>query len=201
MTRRPLLLFLLLGLAVAGLLTACATQLLREPRRPAQTFSHEAHRNILGPQGFACVLCHPFTVDVLEPRPARAASISRSLLTPGQKACHHCHTDVGSPVATVRRCTLCHDDIGPLRPADHDALWSNLHGLQARVDSVACNDCHRESDFVQCHVQRNTAVWTAHDPTYGAFHAVEARLDPGRCQRCHTAGYCTGCHQRGGRAW
>jgi hypothetical protein len=189
------------GVVLAVSLTACAAGWLREPVRPAETFSHAAHRDVLGPRGFSCVVCHPFTIDVLERVPAKAAELSHTLMMPGRDACHHCHTDAASPVTTVRRCTLCHEDIRPLRPKDHDALWSVVHGTRARVEGPTCNDCHRESDCVRCHLDRNAASRSAHDPTYLSFHAVEARLEPARCQRCHTSNFCTRCHRQGEPTW
>ena len=180
---------------------ACATGLLREPLRPAETFSHSAHEGVAASLGFECTVCHPFTVDVLEAHPERAAEVSRSLLIPGKEACHFCHKDVGAPVATIRRCTLCHQDLRPLRPADHGPRWTDTHGQGARRGGDACRDCHREADCVGCHLRRDVAQRAAHPPTWRTFHAVEARLEPGRCQRCHVASTCVRCHERGEGPW
>ena len=195
--RRPALLPALLLAVVA----ACATGFLREPLRPAETFSHAAHEDVVQGLGFSCTVCHPFTIDVLEADPERAADVSRALMVPGKEACHFCHKDAGAPVATIRRCTLCHEDIRPLRPTDHGPRWSDDHGLRARLGADSCRDCHREADCVRCHLRRDVAQRDAHPPTWRSFHAVEARLEAGRCQRCHVASTCVRCLERGEGAW
>jgi len=187
--------------ALAVTATSCATILLREPLRPAETFSHRTHEQVLAELDFSCSVCHPFTVDVLEPHPPRAAAISRALIVPGQQACHYCHRDEAAPVTTTRRCTLCHEDTSPLKPADHDPLWADHHGIRARTGAQSCQDCHREAECVDCHLRRDTARRAAHPPTWRSFHALEARLEPGRCQRCHVASTCVRCHEQGEPAW
>ena len=185
-----------LALLLAG--AGACVSFLREPKRPAETFSHRTHEPILLEKGFSCATCHPFTVDILEPDPDEAARLASALLVPGKETCHHCHAAEASPAG---RCTLCHQEMAPLLPKDHDALWESAHGARARSGAANCDNCHAQTDCVRCHVRRDTARRAAHDATFQAFHALEARLEPGRCQRCHVASYCVRCHEGGEASW
>ncbi len=117
--------------------------------------------------------------------------------------CMECHTE-GS-------CAQCHD--GLQKPLSiHPNDYISLHPVQARMDSVACESCHRFQSFcAACHERagigmdadprlraRNVRV----HPDYAAWvdlfgpdhHAVAASRDIKSCMACHREESCMACH-------
>jgi c(7)-type cytochrome triheme protein len=119
-------------------------------------------------------------------------------------ACMECHTE-GS-------CMQCHDSLSkPLSVHPNDYL--TLHPIQARMDSLRCEGCHRFQSFcAACHervgigmdsdpslrarnvrVHPNYAEWV-NAPGGPNHHAVAASRDIKACMACHREDSCIGCH-------
>ena len=118
--------------------------------------------------------------------------------------CMECHTE-GS-------CAQCHDGLQkPL--AVHPNDYITLHPVQARMDSLRCEGCHRFQSFcAACHersgigldsdptlrarnvrVHPDYATWV--DPPYGPnHHSIAASRDIKSCMSCHREESCMACH-------
>jgi hypothetical protein len=124
-----------------------------------------------------CAACHG---DPALPRPAY----------PGKPDCRVCH-DTADDYAG---CAMCHTADMPLRPADHDQAWINLHGAEARFDQASCAACHSETTCQECHGGDNVRP-RSHELNYEFNHALDARGKEMECATCHSdPDYCASCH-------
>ena len=122
------------------------------------------------------------------------------LAKPGSRAeqCDLCHgkDDAGAPSS----CTQCHTTT---KPADHEKIWTTLHGQTVRADpskvTSRCAFCHDNPKFpsqskcLGCHATQpprdHTQSWRVN-----AGHGLSAAMDRERCQACHTTDSCVACH-------
>jgi c(7)-type cytochrome triheme protein len=131
-------------------------------------------------------------------------------LSTGPKAraerCDDCHGKQGFPARG--NCDVCH---AATRPANHDKLWTGLHGKVVTRDPSAaggrCAYCHDKPAFPEratcdvCHVATKPAN---HEKLWTDLHGQAVRSDPsvvtGKCAFCHdrpsfpAEAKCTGCH-------
>lgn len=118
------------------------------------------------------------------------------------------------PTARAEQCDLCHGkDAGAAsctqchttkKPADHERIWTTLHGQAVRADpgqvTSRCAFCHdapgfpRESKCLGCHATQaprdHTQSWRV-----DAGHGLAASLDRERCETCHKTDSCVACHE------
>lgn len=121
-----------------------------------------------------------------------------------RKTCSECHTD--------SYCATCHDSLQkPLSVHPNDFV--TLHPLQAKMDSTACESCHRFQSFcAACH--ERVGIGMDSDPTLRArnlkvhgdynewvqsttsprHHAIAASRDLKQCMACHREESCLTCH-------
>lgn len=134
---------------------------------------------------------------------------------PTMDRCVGCHQE--KDVSTA--CTTCHIRTaagpgrilttfkeGQLMPrrlhqaAIHDADFLRDHAVPAMRDKAYCQNCHAESDCLECHdgVARDVRY---HPGDFISTHAIKARIDDVRCQSCHRLqDFCLNCHVRSGVA-
>ncbi|MBS1148616.1 MAG: cytochrome [Myxococcaceae bacterium] len=170
---------------------ACATcHVTDKTGRIAQQFASGTLRPIQG---------DPFGVDHgprFEFNHGTRAKIDRGI-------CMECHTE-GS-------CAQCHDGLQkPLSVHPNDYI--TLHPIQARMDSLRCEGCHRYQSFcASCHERvgigmdadpslraRNVRVHPDYATWVDLFgpnhHAIAATRDIKSCMACHREESCMGCH-------
>lgn len=161
-------------------------------------FNHARHDGTLTARGVACLDCHRFDASIETTKPEVAKELSRRAMHPGSTACHSCHIDAETRMSSApAQCTTCHENLQPLRPADHDLSWSRLHASVARTQPLQCATCHQQTECVDCHQRRDTIQTRVHERNFRFFHAVAARANPMQCGSCHRQDYCVGCHQQG----
>jgi hypothetical protein len=110
--------------------------------------------------------------------------------------CDLCHGAQGGPAT----CAQCHVT---RKPADHERIWTTLHGQVVRGDpaqvATRCAFCHdakgfpREAKCTGCHATQaprdHTQSWRV-----DAGHGLAATLDRERCEACHRTDTCVACH-------
>ncbi len=119
-----------------------------------------------------------------------------------RRACGECHTD--------SYCATCHDSLQkPLSVHPND--YVTLHPVQARMDSLQCDACHRYQSFcAACH--ERVGIGMSADPTLRArnlqvhdedfksntvsprHHSVSAARNINQCIGCHREESCMRCH-------
>lgn len=162
-------------------------------------FVHAGHAKALAAAGVTCIDCHRFDVLVETGNDAMAREISRRSLHPSSAPCHYCHRPAEPAVtAAPQACTTCHENLEPLRPADHEVAWLKVHASMARAGTQQCENCHRQSFCIDCHARRDPIKTVVHERNFRFFHSVQARANPMQCGRCHRADFCINCHQQGG---
>lgn len=161
-------------------------------------FDHAGHAEVLAARGLTCADCHRFDVLIDTGDEALAESLSARALHPGGTACHYCHGPDDTKMATAPgACTLCHTNLAPLRPVDHDVSWTRVHASVAAAQPGSCDNCHKQSECMYCHETRDTIQTIVHDRNFLFFHSIEARANPMQCGSCHRIDYCIRCHQQG----
>ena len=165
----------------------------RQKERPEYHFPHNLHEAALQDAEISCLACHPFSrsneydVEVVK----KLTTIANE---PLMAICHICHVDDRSAPST---CTLCHPQPEKIWPRDHNSDYLRLHGLTAKNDESACEECHLElNDCINCHFQRNDHGDQQHEPGFRYSHGIEARMSPMECGSCHNTSFCSDCHQR-----
>jgi len=162
-------------------------------------FDHQRHAKPLASLRVTCLDCHRFDAQIETSNEGLADELSRSALFPGSTPCHFCHREsatkmTGAPDA----CATCHENLRPLRPADHDVAWLKVHGSMARVEPERCGSCHRQAECISCHQSRDSIQTLVHERNFRFFHSIEARANPARCGICHREDFCIRCHLHGG---
>jgi hypothetical protein len=121
-----------------------------------------------------------------------------------RRTCGECHTD--------GYCATCHDSLQkPLSVHPNDYI--TLHPIQAKMDSLQCDACHRFQSFcAACH--ERVGIGMDSDPTLRArnlkvhgnynewvqntmspnHHSVAAARDIKQCMSCHREESCIACH-------
>jgi hypothetical protein len=145
-------------------------------------FNHERHVKKVG---LDCAICHVGLDD------ARSA-LSKAPL-PDMATCVNCHTE---RVVTTE-CNVCHMPEDKLKPADHNVMWIQQHGIASNISSANCAMCHQsgsERDCQSCH--NGDAVISPHPHEYLSTHGHDAHLSDMRCGVCHEQrSFCTDCHR------
>lgn len=156
--------------------------------------------------GVECVACHTNV-------PGKTLATREDF--PTMDRCVGCHQEKGVSTA----CTTCHIRTaagpgrivttfkeGKLMPrrlhqaAIHDADFLRDHAVPAMRDKAYCQNCHAESDCLECHdgVARDVRY---HPGDFISTHALRSRIDDVRCQSCHRLqDFCLNCHVRSGVA-
>jgi len=203
---------LLVALSLGAALAACR-QYLPQNRymrlrasSPAQStadargkFDHQRHSGPLTSLGVTCLDCHRFDARIETSKEELANELSRSALYPAGTACHFCHRESATKMSGVPdACTTCHENLRPLRPADHDVAWLKVHANMARDQPARCESCHRQAECISCHQSRDSIQTLVHERNFRFFHSIEARANPAKCGSCHREDFCIRCHLRGG---
>jgi hypothetical protein len=159
-------------------------------------FDHARHDRRFAAAGIGCLDCHAFDtlIDVAEPQ--AAAGLSAHAQYPGGQACHFCHGPSETRMPTApQTCSTCHDNLAPLRPADHDLAWERVHAQMARVDPARCDGCHQQAECIDCHQRRDTVRTRVHERNFRYFHGIQANANPMQCGSCHRQDFCIRCHE------
>ncbi|MBI4518171.1 MAG: hypothetical protein HY699_20400 [Deltaproteobacteria bacterium] len=161
-------------------------------------FTHQRHAKVLESSAATCLDCHRFDALIDSGEEELARELSAQALYPGSGACHFCHgPGAGHVGAAPSACTTCHDNLAPLRPADHDVAWSRVHAGMARANPALCESCHRQQQCIDCHERRDSIQTRMHDRNFRFIHGIEATANPMRCASCHREDFCIRCHERG----
>lgn len=161
-------------------------------------FNHNLHGKALSSAGLTCIDCHQFPVKIESSDPELAKAISAHAQYPGSTACHACHTDENTHMASApSACTTCHDNLLPLLPENHEAGWLQAHRTVSRANPAQCENCHRQSFCIDCHARRDTIDTRVHERNFRFYHSIQARANPMQCSSCHRVDYCVNCHQQG----
>jgi hypothetical protein len=200
---------------LAGTVAAACRQYLPESRllhlrtAPAENqstadargkFNHDGHATALQQAGVSCLDCHRFDVRIETDNESLARELSAHALLPGSAACHACHRPGPLHVtAAPSACTTCHENLAPLRPANHDLSWLRVHASVARAQPEQCETCHRSAQCIDCHQRRDTIQTRVHERNFRFFHSVQARANPMQCGSCHRQDFCRNCHEASGQ--
>jgi hypothetical protein len=177
---------------------------LRQPSQAARStadasrkFNHAKHMPVLASSDVTCLSCHRFDALIETGNDEMARELAAHSLYPGQPACHFCHVDSDTRLDKApHACTTCHDNLEPLRPADHEVAWLKVHSSMARANPERCENCHRQSFCIDCHERRDTIQTRVHDRNFRFFHSVQARANPMQCGSCHREDFCINCHKQ-----
>jgi len=91
-------------------------------------------------------------------------------------------------------CSLCHSPSESLNPISHTPDWFDTHADAARFDQISCQNCHTQTDCLDCHAGDNVRP-RSHDLNFEFDHALEARDNELDCQTCHLEPqFCSSCH-------
>ncbi len=156
-------------------------------------YPHKPHMNVMEDGGDACMLCHPFSKNIVRDEKilAQLTQINNEAL---QAICHDCHVE---KMNAPSECRLCHTQPSTIWPSNHDYDYKNHHARDAQEDQDACNTCHKKTAFcTDCHFKRNMSKGDMHPLGYKTLHGLEARMAPAQCGACHQTGYCSDCHRR-----
>jgi len=160
-------------------------------------FNHAKHMPVLAARDVTCLSCHRFDTLIETGNDEMARELAARALFPGQPACHFCHVDIDTRLDKApHACTTCHDNLEPLRPADHEVAWLKVHSSMARANPERCENCHRQSFCIDCHERRDTIQTRVHDRNFRFFHSVQARANPMQCGSCHREDFCINCHKQ-----
>lgn len=128
--------------------------------------------------------------------------------TPSMALCLTCHNH--SEEYQASRCTRCHPVLQrlPLEAVaefSHGGNWIERHGMLARTEGAACQECHPQPMCASCHSRVTPAAparlfpekvegTLLHRGDFLTTHSIEARADGDTCYRCHDQQYCESCH-------
>lgn len=201
-----------IGLAVAAMAVACRPYLpsnrylqLRQPSEAANNtadarrkFNHAHHKAVLAAADVTCISCHRFDAVIDASSEELARDLSMHGQYPGSAPCHWCHVQNETRLSKAPgACTTCHENLGPLKPADHEVAWLKVHASMSQTNPAQCENCHRQSFCIDCHERRDTIQTRAHERNFRFFHSVQARANPMQCGSCHREDFCINCHQQG----
>ena len=166
-----------------------------ETQAPLERFEHGRHERALAKAGLSCQDCHG-----LGTRPPEGVHPDEVSLMPPGEVCHSCHrSEQRQRPRPPSRCATCHPTV--TAPTGHGAGWLELHGSEARLGMQACEDCHRDSECVACHEDRESIRFDVHDRSWLSVHGVAARANPAECTTCHSQSSCLACHSSGVQPW
>jgi hypothetical protein len=161
-----------------------------------RSFDHAKHAGQFEKAGVVCLDCHRFDTLIETGEPELAAQLSGRAQYPGGTACHFCHGPSDTRMASApQACRTCHENLMPLRPADHDLSWERVHAQIARVNPTQCDSCHRQAECIDCHQRRDTVRERVHDRNFLFIHGIQATANPMQCGSCHREDFCIRCHQ------
>jgi hypothetical protein len=162
-------------------------------------FNHAGHEKTFAAAGVRCLDCHQFSLTIDTGETQIAEALSAHALRGGSTACHFCHSSdsPGKMAGAPSDCRSCHENLAPLRPADHEIAWIKMHGASARNNPVECESCHRQSQCIDCHERRDSVQTLGHERNFRFLHGIEARANPMQCSACHRPDYCINCHIEG----
>lgn len=197
------------GLALLGMLAACAGMLGVKPR-VATVFPHRAHVV----KGVSCVECHTTAAesDLNTPLdlPATAGCLTCHAQPHDPHPCGNCHgrsedrhaaadakqhlrfSHREHSATTAGRCTRCHESVvsqdGPLRPSMATCL--SCHEHQQAWAARSCTPCHvrmqSEGTRPESHV--------VHGRDFMRRHGLAATSSRDLCSSCHAESECASCH-------
>lgn len=178
---------------------------LRQPSRSASStadargkFNHAKHSRALAKANVTCVDCHRFDTRIKASDVELARDLSTRSLYAGNAACHYCHRAADTRMAGApSACFTCHENLAPLKPANHQVAWLKVHRSMAQANPAQCENCHRASFCINCHERRDTIQTRVHERNFRFFHSVQARANPIQCGSCHREDFCLNCHQQG----
>lgn len=217
MTRRQRILWLVVAVALSGLVAACITYTQPKAQKADRgvRINHALHIE----QGLECAICH-------EPQDGGAygfpthdtcsACHDIDMDNPEPEACGFCHTNESFEIAEFQsplgpdlvfnhdphvaaevECATCHTDVdkallpsGPLKP-----FCMDCHGKTSPALNE-CAVCHKETNKETIPSSRY-GVNLAHDQPaiWAKVHGTESKVDPKYCALCHTEqAFCDDCH-------
>ncbi|WP_022850474.1 cytochrome c3 family protein [Limisalsivibrio acetivorans] len=164
-------------------------------RTPYLAFNHEKHVDILFQQEKDCFYCHKLPDLESFAFQGQDFKIDAELKIDGK--CHDCHKDETTRVAKAPgNCKVCHDNLKTMKPDDHQADWTKLHAVPAKLDKSSCESCHSDWYCEDCHSKQKSIEDLRHPRAYKLTHSMDAMIDPGSCDVCHRTGFCIECHSR-----
>jgi hypothetical protein len=159
-------------------------------------FDHSIHDPYLSKNGLTCLDCHRFDALLDAGTPELGTELSARALRPGSAPCHYCHGQSATHAMNAPpTCATCHDNLAPLRPADHDLAWDRVHAQLARVNPAQCETCHRQAECIDCHSRRDSVREVVHERNFKSIHGIEATANPMQCGSCHREDFCIRCHE------
>jgi len=164
--------------------------------------------------GTDCVSCHVKGLEKLTPRTHTAAwklshgaGLTRDQVDSNCRVCHTseqgnsctaCHHKTQPGFGKTVACTACHaEGFDKIRPADHNAAWTSLHGrglTQSQIDRkcALCHTAANGNDCQSCHRREapgnHTIGWSQN------LHGTAARTNRQSCAVCHDQSECIACH-------
>ena len=164
-------------------------------------YDHEFHeKKVFGKLKINCDRCHNFKVSSKNNIGVALPGLKKQTFkAPLKELCHSCHQSSEDKYSSApKTCYTCHTSLNQLKavkPSNHQAVsWESNHGLNAKLDSKSCTQCHSNSECVKCHAQRNNVRLKNHRFNFKYYHSVEARMSPQKCQTCHSKSECMQCH-------
>lgn len=159
-------------------------------------FDHAIHDRHMNGAGVTCLDCHRFDALIDVGTPELANELSARAQHPGSAACHYCHGQSPTQMATAPpTCATCHDNLAPLRPENHDLAWDRVHAQLARTNPAQCDTCHRQAECIDCHQRRDTVRTAVHERNFRFIHGIQATANPMQCGGCHREDFCIRCHE------
>jgi hypothetical protein len=148
----------------------------------AKGYPHEKHVAIFERENIECADCHTM----------------HGTKFPVKNMCHHCHNNPENKINAPKTCYTCHINLEEVKPVYHTASWVRDHPTRAKIDSEACDQCHRKNFCTECHTKRDDVKKRFHDSNWVFYHSVKVRANPYQCTACHTSQYCIDCHSTRG---
>lgn len=161
-------------------------------------FDHTRHAATFKAAHVTCLECHRFNELIDASNDDMARELSMRGLYPGGAACHYCHRQGDTHMASApSACTTCHTNLLAIKPANHDVGWLKVHATVSQANSAECQNCHRQSFCIDCHERRDTIQTRVHERNFFYTHSIQARANPMQCGSCHRVDFCINCHQQG----
>lgn len=112
---------------------------------------------------------------------------------PEMADCMECHTNR----SVAMECNTCHLPGENLKPADHNVMWSQRHGIASASANANCTMCHQSGTKLDCQsCHQGDAVINPHPRNYLNSHGQDAHMSDMRCGTCHEQrSFCLDCHR------